>query len=100
MFSPIVPTSVLTASRDERSAVPLTLVRDQLPRKLNDHYFLIAPIGTLSSNDRRPYAPQTTVMNNDDLVARVDFANNTATMTSRILKTPDYVADEITQTVP
>lgn len=102
MFTPDVPVSVLTAARRELSRVALELVDPTrpLPTELFGHYFLVAPVGTFSSNGRRPHAGLTTVMNGDGLVLRVDFDRGTATATARLARTPDFVADEVTMADP
>jgi len=95
LTAPLVPASVLTAHRTELSDLALQVAAGALPPDLAGHLFFVAPVGTVSSGGL-PYPNPTTIMNGDGMVVRVDFASGSAAATSRIVRTWDQRADELT----
>ncbi|MGD1905957.1 MAG: carotenoid oxygenase family protein [Leptolyngbyaceae cyanobacterium] len=93
------PKALLTASRAELSALPLTLLDPNLPlpTDLQGYLFMIAPVGSVDSNGL-PYKDGTPLFNGDGMVYRFDFSQpGTATVTTSITKTPDFYADLATK---
>ncbi len=84
-------------SRREHDALPFSVVEGTIPSDLFGHLFLVAPASTF----RPPPADQrATVMVGDGLVCRFDLAPGGITMRSRLARTHDFVADEITSHDP
>lgn len=95
MTTPRVPASVLTAHRTELTEVPLRIVEGALPPDLVGHLFFVAPVGTVA-NGGLPYDRPTTIMNGDGMVVRIDLAGSHATASSRLMRTWDERADQLT----
>lgn len=97
MSAPRVPRSVTRTSRTEHDALPLSVVDGAIPSDLGGHLFLVAPASTF-----RPPPPEKrpTVMVGDGLVSRFDLDPSGVTLTSRLARTHDFVADELTSTRP
>src|SRR5690348_16729268 len=97
MSPPRVPRSVARTSRREHDALPLSVVEGSIPSVLGGHLFLVAPASTF----RPPPAEQrSTVMVGDGLVCRFDLDRSGVSMKSRLARTHDFVADEITSRDP
>ncbi len=75
------------------------MVEGSLPDDVYGHAFFMTPVGwpngVVPPMDNRP-----SVINGDGMCVRVDFGSGGATLTSKIVKGPDYWADEATGTVP
>jgi len=89
-----VPPSLLSADRTEHVALPLN-VDGALPAGLTGHVFFVAPVGTEASPGL-PDPRGNTVMNGDGMIGRVDFGGGGASITTRLARTPDQIADRIT----
>ena len=95
-MKPRCPRSVVDTVRTEQTALPLDVVEGEYPDDLGGHLFMVSPAHTF---DAEPAARRTTLMVGDGLVTRFDLADG-PTLTSRLAKTFDYVADELTHTDP
>ena len=94
-----IPEALLTAHRDELTALPLTLLDPNLPlpADVQGYLFVIAPAGSVTSNGL-PYDDGTPLFNGDGMVYRLDFTQpETVTVTTRLTKTPDFYADLATK---
>ncbi len=92
-LSPRVPRSVARTSRTEHTALPFAPFEGAVPGDLSGHLFVVAPASTF-----RPPPPsqRPTIMVGDGMVCRFDLDPSGVTMTSRLARTHDFVADEIT----
>jgi carotenoid cleavage dioxygenase-like enzyme len=88
---------VLRTRRTEHTSLPLAVVEGSLPTDLHGHLFVAAPAGTF---DAEPAAKRTTIMVGDGLVSRFDLGGGGVKLTTRLARTHDFVADEITHTSP
>jgi hypothetical protein len=86
-LSPRVPASLSTAGRSELD-VELAVVGGALPAGLSGHVFIAC---ALPQGDGSPQ------FNGDGLVVRVDLDGGRARLTSRIVRTPCFYADEATR---
>ncbi len=120
---PRFPRAFMSVSREELSDVLLTIKDSEgndatLPQDLQGHIFINSFAGTVASQapeNRSPHAiPKATVMpggggstalfNGDGMVYRIDFhqvpskleTEGKARLTSRLIKTPAFFADQIT----
>src|SRR5688500_379080 len=93
MLKPLVPRSLFGTTRTERTQLPLDLIDGALPRDLSGHLFVVAPAGTFRPEES---GMQTTLMVGDGLVTRFDLSPRSVSLTSRLMRTHDFVADEIT----
>jgi carotenoid cleavage dioxygenase-like enzyme len=92
-----VPSSVMTASRNELNSVKLNIIHGQLPQDISGHIFVIAPVGDINSGGL-PFPDGTPIFNGDGMIYRFDFDQpQSATVTTKIAKTPDYYADLATR---
>lgn len=94
-MSRVVPSSLMTAQRTELTQEPFTCLEGAVPPDLGGHYFFVGPVGNVGTSGL-PRAPTTYPLNGDGMVYRCDFAGGQAHVTSRLMKTPDYLADEYT----
>ncbi len=94
-LSPRFPRSVARTSRAEHDALPFAVVDGALPADLSGHLFVVAPAGTV-----RPSAERAPILAGDGLVCRFDLDPSSVTLTSRLARTHDFVADELTSTLP
>src|SRR5690606_11222552 len=92
MLSPRVPRSIMRTSRAERTDVALTLLEGAIPADLAGHLFVVAPASTV---DPAPPGRGTTRMVGDGLICRLDLGR-TIRVTTRLARTHDFVADELT----
>ncbi|MEC7520649.1 MAG: carotenoid oxygenase family protein [Myxococcota bacterium] len=95
-MDPLCPRSVVDTVRTEQTDLPLDVVEGTYPSDLRGHLYMVSPAHTF---DADPAARRTTLMVGDGLVTRFDLENG-PTLTSRLAKTFDYVADELTHTDP
>lgn len=93
MLHPRVPRSLLHTERAEHDGLPLDVIEGALPSDLGGHLFVVAPASTV---DGAPGRRDTTLMVGDGLVCRFDLGPDGVTLTSRIPRTPDLLADELT----
>lgn len=96
-LSPPVPRSLGRTSRVEHTALPFDVVEGAIPPDLTGHLFIVAPAGTVRPP---PAAQRPTVMVGDGMICRFDLASSGITLTSRLARTHDFVADELTSTRP
>ena len=95
-MDPRCPRSVVDTVRREQTDLPLTVVEGTYPSDLTGHLFAVSPAHTF---DADPAARRTALLVGDGLVTRFDLENG-PTLTSRLARTFDYVADEITHSDP
>ena len=95
MLHPRCPRSVVRTRRTEHTNLPLDVIEGTLPSDLHGHLFVAAPAGTF---DAVPEARRTTLMVGDGLVSRFDLGGGGVKLTTRLARTHDFVADEITHT--
>lgn len=103
------PKAILSVSQAELESLELTVKQGltdsegTLPGDLQGHFLIIAPAGAVASAS----IPDTTVVlpshdgwtplfNGDGMIYRFDFEGSQARLTTRILKTPCYYADQAT----
>jgi len=94
MLHPRVPRSLMRTERTEHTDLELDVVEGQLPPDLAGHLYVVAPARTLTG-DRT-----TTLTVGDGLLCRFDLSGGGVKLTTRLLKSPDYVADELTSSDP
>jgi len=103
--SPEYPNAALLAKRDAIRSLALPVVRGALPPGLAGHLFVMSPVGSVDSggapypdNNDRP-----TVINGDGMVWRFDItasapgASPSITVSSDLVKPPDFYYDELTK---
>lgn len=83
----------MRTSRVEHTSLPFDVVEGAIPSDLSGHLFLVAPAGTVP---RRPAERRSTLFVGDGMVCRFDLAPSGVTLTSRLARTHDMVADELT----
>jgi hypothetical protein len=93
MLHPRVPRSVVRTSRTEHTRLPLDRIDGAIPNDLSGHLFVVSPAGTFRPDD---IAQRTTLMVGDGLVSRFDLSPSGISVTSKLMRTHDFVADEIT----
>jgi len=90
----VEPSSALsTANRNEPTAEPLRVLSGAYPEDLRGSWFFLALTGT-SEKPLGTDREDTPALNSDGYVVRVDIGDS-ASMTARILRTPDWYADEL-----
>lgn len=94
-MSRVVPASLMTASRTELTQESFTCLEGVVPAELGGHYFFAGPVGNVGTSGL-PRSPTTYPLNGDGMVYRCDFSAGQVSITSRLMKTPDYLADEYT----
>jgi carotenoid cleavage dioxygenase-like enzyme len=93
---PQLPESIMTASRCEHTNLNLE-IEGQLPEDLQGHVFIVAPVGTVNSGGL-PFPNGDSFLNGDGMIYRLDFdVPGEVTITTRLVKPPDYYADKATQ---
>lgn len=97
MLQPKVPRSVVRTERTEHIDLRLDVVEGALPSDLSGHLFVIAPAHTVEAT---PAAMRTTLMAGDGMICRFDLSGGEVKLTSRLARTHDFVADEITHADP
>jgi carotenoid cleavage dioxygenase-like enzyme len=97
---PPFPRSMLRASAAELTDEPLEVVEGEIPADLQGHLFLIAPVGSVSS-DGLPNPDDSHVWNGNGLIHRFDLNQTSGTMTirltTRLARTPCFWADLATR---
>ena len=94
---PSFPAAMMTASAAELTDVKLQVVDGQLPADLSGHLFMVAPVGSVTSNGL-PNPDDAHVWNGNGLIYRFDFDEAGAVkLTTRLAKTPCYYADLATK---
>jgi carotenoid cleavage dioxygenase-like enzyme len=94
------PQAAMTTSREELTDIELKVIEGTLPDDLSGHAFIISPVGSVASKPLPgtpiyPSSDGTSLFNGDAMVYRLDFdRKNQAHLTSRLLKTPCYYADQ------
>jgi len=84
---------MLRASAAELTDEPLQVVEGEIPADLQGHLFLIAPVGSVSS-DGLPNPDDSHVWNGNGLIHRFDLAARGAIrLTTRLARTPCFWAD-------
>jgi len=83
-------------SRIEHMSLPFDIIEGSIPDDLTGHLFVVAPAGTVA---RRPSETRSTMLLGDGMVCRFDLTPSGINLTSRIARTHDCVADELTSTV-
>ncbi|MGB8701597.1 MAG: carotenoid oxygenase family protein, partial [Thermosynechococcaceae cyanobacterium] len=95
-----MPEAVMTANRVELTNLGLQVLEGVFPPDLQGHLFFVGPVGSVDSGGL-PYANGDPIFNGDGMVFRVDFDQaETARISSRLAKTPDFYADQATQKLP
>jgi carotenoid cleavage dioxygenase-like enzyme len=101
--SPLIPESIMTASRSEipSTEIPnleLNIVWGELPKDLEGHVFIVAPVGSIESGGI-PFKDGTPILNGDGMIYRFDFNEpGKVRVNAKIVKPPCYYADLATQT--
>ncbi|MGE0786061.1 MAG: carotenoid oxygenase family protein [Sandaracinaceae bacterium] len=90
MLHPRVPRSLVRTERTEHDALPLDVIEGALPKDLTGHLFVVAPASTVNAKRRGNR------LAGDGLVCRFDLGPDRVTLTSRIPRTPDLIADALT----
>lgn len=91
------PRCVARTSRVEHTGLPLDVVEGALPDDLTGHLFVVLPARTVDSIPGENRSP---LMLGDGLVCRFDLDRRGVTLTSRLARTHDFVADELTSRDP
>lgn len=97
---------LLTTSRKEISG-PLQVIEGQLPSDIHGVFYVILPVGSVNS-DGLPFPAKhpdgkrnkeygSPIMNGDGMVIQVDFNQAVPQVTTKLMKTPCYYADEATK---
>jgi carotenoid cleavage dioxygenase-like enzyme len=95
---PLVPESIMTAGRSEIANLELNIVWGELPKDLQGHVFIVAPVGSIESGGI-PFKDGTPILNGDGMIYRFDFNEpGKVRVNGKILKPPCYYADLATQT--
>lgn len=104
---PVFPPSALHPSRDEHEDLPLKVFAGAppsgggdeppgtLPPDLHGHVFFTSPVGW-PPDVVPPMKNRPSVINGDGMCFRVDFGGGSASLTSKIVRGPDYYADAST----
>lgn len=94
--SPLVPESIMSASRTEHTDLNLN-IEGELPLDIQGHVFIVAPVGTVDSGGL-PFHNGDSLLNGDGMIYRLDFnRQGEAKVKTRVVKPPDYYADQATQ---
>lgn len=96
-MQPPFPRSMLRASAAELTDEQLEVVEGEIPADLHGHLFLIAPVGSVSS-DGLPNPDDSHVWNGNGLIHRFDLqAHGAIRLTTRLARTPCFWADLATR---
>lgn len=88
---------MMQASSAELSAIPLNVVAGTLPADISGHAFIIAPVGSVTSNGL-PNPSGTHIWNGNGLIYRLDFDQpGRVTLSTKLAKSPCYYADLATR---
>jgi carotenoid cleavage dioxygenase-like enzyme len=93
----------MTANRSEipSTEIPnleLNIVWGELPKDLQGHVFIVAPVGSIESGGI-PFKDGTPILNGDGMIYRFDFNEpGKVRVNAKIVKPPCYYADLATQT--
>lgn len=82
-----VPGSLVTAEGTEHTEIALHVVSGELPADMAGHVFIACAI---------PYGDGSPIFTGDGLITRVDMGGGSASLTTRVMKTPSYYADAAT----
>ena len=94
---PPFPRSMMRASAAELTDEPLEVVEGEIPADLQGHLFLVAPVGSVSS-DGLPNPDDSHVWNGNGLIHRFDLGSGGAIrLTTRLARTPCFWADLATR---
>jgi carotenoid cleavage dioxygenase-like enzyme len=95
---PHFPRSMMRASASELTDEQLEVVEGEIPADLQGHLFLIAPVGSVSS-DGLPNPDDSHVWNGNGLIHRFDLNQDSGTirLTTRLARTPCFWADLATR---
>jgi len=94
---PRFPRNMMTASSAELTALRLNVLAGAIPSDLRGHVFMVAPVGSVTSNGL-PNPDGSHVWNGNGLIFRFDFdLPGEVRCTSRLAKTPCYYADLATR---
>lgn len=94
---PAFPRSMMRASADEVDQLELHVVAGEVPADLDGHLFLVAPVGSVSSQGL-PNSDDSHVWNGNGLITRFDLQpGGPIKFTSRLARTPCYWADLATR---
>ncbi|MBW4632312.1 MAG: carotenoid oxygenase family protein [Iphinoe sp. HA4291-MV1] len=99
---PPVPESIMNALRHEfiNNQINMQIIDGTLPNDLQGHVFIVAPVGNIDSQGL-PYKDGNTFLSGDGMIYRLDFTQpGQATLKTRIVKPPDYVADQNIESLP
>ncbi|MHC5717501.1 MAG: carotenoid oxygenase family protein [Nostoc sp.] len=99
---PQVPESIMDASQDEfiDNQIKMQIFDGTLPDDLQGHVFIVAPVGNVDSQGL-PYKDGNTFLSGDGMIYRFDFTQpGQVTLKTRIVKPPDYVADQNIESLP
>lgn len=100
---PPVPESILQANRVEFTDAELKVTEvngKKFPEDLRGHVFIIAPVGTVDSGGL-PFVSGDSFLCGDGMVYRISFnENGKVLLNTKIVKPPDYYADQATYTEP
>lgn len=90
---PLFPRQLMMASAAEVTDQTMNIIAGSLPKDLQGHLFMVAPVGSVTSNGL-PNPSGCHVWNGNGLVYRFDFEpSGEVLMTTRLAKTPCYYAD-------
>jgi hypothetical protein len=88
---------MMRASANELDAIELHVLAGQIPAELIGHLYLVAPVGSVSSNGL-PNPDNSHVWNGNGLIYRFDLhPSGPIQLTTRLAKTPCYWADLATR---
>lgn len=91
-----VPQSIMDASQDELPDLTMQIAQGNLPPNLQGYVFIVAPAGTV--NSKRLSNTGDSQLNGDGMIYRLNFEQEgEVRVTSRLVRPPDYWADEATQ---
>ncbi len=87
-----LPKSIMNTKKDELTDIQMQ-IEGNLPKDLQGHVFIVAPIGTI--NSKEPFKDGNTFLNGDGMIYRFDF-NKTGEVNvkTRLVRAPDYWVDK------
>jgi carotenoid cleavage dioxygenase-like enzyme len=95
--TPPFPRSMMRASAAEIDHVELHVIEGSLPADLEGHVFLVAPVGSVTSNGL-PNPDNSHVWNGNGLISRFDLSGPAhIKLTTRLARTPCFWADLATR---
>ncbi|MGP1384988.1 MAG: carotenoid oxygenase family protein [Thainema sp.] len=94
---PPFPLAMMQARDAELSDLQLNVVAGALPTDISGHAFIVAPVGSVTSNGL-PNPSGTHIWNGNGLIYRLDFDQpGQVNLTTRLAKSPCYYADVATR---